>query len=471
MLIAAGAVVLLLSIGWRWLIHSDAAALVIQARAAMGRQDHHEFDRLLGRLEGEGQANTARLLRGEWHMAQARDSLQAVERLHNLHNLALSAQILLDATCWGAAAPAAYRTCFFGAMSDPSLVVQVTVFQGLLPLQARAQGQLQLAYKNLSQIPHDAPEFDEAALPAAEALLRLRETAALVPLEGPYRLLRHAVRVRPDDVEAHRWLGVVCLDLNIWEEAMEEARAIARLDPQDGRPWRTLGLLLRNRFKDGAAMEAYREALRRNLKETARLEVITELASLQARRGSPTEAIETLNLCPPELRERAELATTRAEALWVANPQRDQPEAVRILERVVRDNPGFAPAMLLLGRIHLANAQPREAQALLERGLALTPDDHEARHRLAQALEMQGNSAAASEQRQRGERTLRLRRELDDSMMDAARQPLAEGPRLKAAKTCIELGNTELARQWLQSALACNPQSQEARRLLQQLGK
>jgi tetratricopeptide (TPR) repeat protein len=402
---------------WPGFLGDSAEARMARARLAIGKGDRQELEFLAGQMEAAGQIDHAHFARGEWHLAQGRKYLKEVDELHRLHAIAWSMQNLLDAGRWSFEAPAGGRGFFLGAMSDPQLALFIPALSNLLSLQKRAQGQLQLAFKQLSEIALDSPLADEAALPAAEALLRLRETGAVVPLEGPYRLLHHALQAHPDSLEAHRWLAIVCLDLNALDEAMTEAREVGRLDPHDGRPYRSLGLLLSNRAKYGAAMEAYNEALRRELKPAMRLDAIAELARLQASKGMATEALKTLDLCPPDSRDRPALATVRAEALWVSNPQQHGKEAVQILERVLQVQSDFEPAVRLLGRIHMADNRAANARPLLERAVRLAPHDHEVRHLLAQCLRSLGENAAADEQVRRAEQARRIIKDLEAATM------------------------------------------------------
>jgi hypothetical protein len=58
---------------------------------------------------------------------------------------------------------------------------------------------------------------------------------------------------------------------------------------------------------------------------------------------------------------------------------------------------------------------------------------------------------------------------MDDLVRQAGAEPLADEPRLRAARICLELGEIQLAQLWLRAALACNPSNREAQKLLDEL--
>jgi hypothetical protein len=90
---------------------------------------------------------------------------------------------------------------------------------------------------------------------------------------------------------------------------------------------------------------------------------------------------------------------------------------------------------------------------------------------LAQCLELLGQSQAAAEQRRQAEKTQRLKKELEDTAIEAGREVLSDKPRLRAARLSFELGDHESARQWAIAGLACNPHNEELQRLLRQIDK
>jgi tetratricopeptide (TPR) repeat protein len=282
-------------------------------------------------------------------------------------------------------------------------------------------------------------------------------------------LLHRAVAERPDDLEAHRLLAVVCLDLNTVDEAIHELREVGRLDPADGRPYRQIGLLLRNQRQHGPAMEAYQDALRRNLKPHVVAEVVEELAEAQIDSGLAREALATLNRCPEAFQKRPELLALRAAALWQADAQEHRADVIRLLDQALAAAPGLVPALRLRARVHIAEEEMSQARPPLLRALQNSPHDHESRHLLAQVLTSLGEGKEAAEQRRLGEASQRLKRQMDDLVRQAGAEPLADEPRLRAARICLELGEIQLAQLWLRAALACNPSNREAQKLLDEL--
>jgi tetratricopeptide (TPR) repeat protein len=447
----------------------NPARFVDLGRIAIAEKDPLKFDRALAKLRRNGSHDHARMIQGEWHLAEARRGLEEWKSYRDRHALAWQAQNFLEIAGYAAAAPMGQRIFLVGALSDPQLVIRLPAFQGMLQLQVRVQGQLQLAYKEFTDIPVESPLFAEVAAPAGEALVRLREAGALVPLEGAYKLLRTAVEHQPDNADAHRWLAVVCGDLGLFDEALEEYQAVGRLDPADGRPFRQMGLLLQNQLRRGPAMEAYQEALHRELSPHVRAEAAEELAGLQISNGLVPEALRTLEKVPPAYGRRTEILALRAAALWVSDPERHQVEVAQLLDAALANDPDNVACLRLRARVHLAEDQLLKARPLLERAVQLAPHEHEARHLLAQILTSTGETAAAAEQRRLAEATTRLKRELDDLIRLAGRDLAADEPRLRAAQIYLELGNRQAAHLWVRAALACNPHNPTAKQLLDRL--
>jgi tetratricopeptide (TPR) repeat protein len=103
----------------------------------------------------------------------------------------------------------------------------------------QALAAMRRALAELEPVRDDGTLGTDAAVLAAECLIRLGEGRRAVPL------LTAVVERRPDHMEAHRWLAAVYMDMNSPEEAVAEFREWGRLDPQDGRPYRWVGFLHR----------------------------------------------------------------------------------------------------------------------------------------------------------------------------------------------------------------------------------
>ncbi len=127
-------------------------------------------------------------------------------------------------------------------------------------------------------------EDADARLAYARALVRLKKLD-----DAAFQLLQ-ASRLDPPDPRVLRELGVVFYDKRLYDKAaswLEKAVAIA---PDDARAWYALGLAHEARRNVGAAVAAYREAVRRDpALADARLTLADALAAMGEHEGAIAE--------------------------------------------------------------------------------------------------------------------------------------------------------------------------------------
>jgi tetratricopeptide (TPR) repeat protein len=336
-------------------------------------------------------------------------------------------------------------------------------------LVARYHAHVQHASHQLTSIPADSPYFPQAMLPAAEAAIRSRDAGGVIPLEPVFRLLARVAENNPDDLNAQRWLAIVCLDLNLKEESLAALRAVGRLDAADGRAHRSLGLMLSSHAHVGPAMEAYREALGRNLEPHVRAEVIVELARLEVKHGLAARALETLARCPASFADDPDCLTLRAAALAQIGTEEGRREARTLLERVLQAQPRHAEALVTLAHLHLDEEQTSRAIALLERSLQAAPGDDDVHSRLALAYRQMGDGVKAEHHTRRADEVREGKKALVTLVQDARREIASADVRVRAAEICVQLQRWREARVWLRAALACNPTHAAARELLRRV--
>src|SRR5262249_23494158 len=103
----------------------------------------------------------------------------------------------------------------------------------------------------------------------------------------------------PDDLDGHRGLAALTFDLGAFTRAIRHCQEWARLDPEDGRPHRFMGLIRKDLSQIDEAIPCYQDALQRHLKESVKEEVRLELAECQIKRKEFDEAVKTLEGCSP----------------------------------------------------------------------------------------------------------------------------------------------------------------------------
>jgi tetratricopeptide (TPR) repeat protein len=208
-------------------------------------------------------------------------------------------------------------------------------------------------------------------------------------LEAAVECYRQAVRLRPDHAVAHANLGAVyrklgllsnarqALQREFWLRLKAAARSLWRRRGFDPGSAHALTRLARQQLETGNARHAAdiaRRALELAPRNAAALAVLS--AACQ-RQGRISEALAAARSAGDPL----QLARSLAAA---GNGE----EAAAAYRKVLQDNPNSAAALTELAELCLARGEPKAAEDLLRRALALQPHDPrlhaalgEARHR------------------------------------------------------------------------------------------
>jgi Flp pilus assembly protein TadD len=266
------------------------------------------------------------------------------------------------------------------------------------------------------------------------------------------RVLEYVVQQDPDRIDAHRGLAALAFDLGQLSRAVHHLEEVARLDPQDGRPYRLIGLIHKDLGNNELAATAYVTALARQLGHRVREEVQVELAEVEVRLARFSEALARLDALPPG-EFSSQVAAIRAETLRGLGRAN---EAIPILDAAIAER-ATADLLRLRGQLALDAGQFPEAASLLERARVLGPADYQVQFNLARAYAGAGRAADADAANEKAEA---LRRDLD--LMTALSKQAMEKPfdpavRLKLADTAERLQKPELAAMWRKAADECRP--------------
>lgn len=439
-----------------------------QARRALEEARYAEAQQYAYRLEAEGRVEQARLLRGEIWLQQGRELLEQRRRLLHGDRIKQLADALAD-SARSLAVPVGIGTVvsFHDPLVWPPMFALGPFADPRRAVTERAEAALAQAVREFGEIPEESDLADQATPGLAEAVAHLRDLGRSAPLTDLLERLRNFVKRHPDHVEAHRRLAQFYIDLNALAPALTELQEVARLDPEDGRPWRFMGLIYRDTLREGSAIDAYRQALQRRLEPHVAAEVREELAQLLVEQGFVQEALAVLEAAPSWLRNSPSCRTVEAAARWTLH---QKSEARRLLAQALAEDPNYVPALRLAGKMELDEDEPKRAQVLFRRALVLQPHDEKARHMLADACRAAGETAEAEAELKRFGETVGLLREVARLGRIAHNEPWNVEVRLENARLLAHLGRLSEARNWVRSALAADPDSVEARQLLRDLG-
>src|SRR5579884_627089 len=307
--------------GWRY-YSTRPSYLLRRGQQAVAAGNDSEVRRGARLLDDQGHPAAAHLLRGWMWLRHARLQQMQHPPDHEVESLATLAGRLVGTTAGSDSLPALARTAAWcGTTLTPLPLARPT----------HRNDAFVRALDEFSRIQDDGKIGAEGTVRAAECLLELG--ARHFAIEA----LTDLVERQPDVLAAHRWLAATYIDLNDGDQALPHLRAWSHLDPADGRPWRWIGLFVRDDRQYEESVAAYREALQRRLDERVRNEVRQELAdTLASTLHDYQQALDVLDEGPTSFQQTPEALALRVRCL--ADLGRNQ-EAETVVAQALRSYP------------------------------------------------------------------------------------------------------------------------------------
>lgn len=273
-----------------------------------------------------------------------------------------------------------------------------------------------------------------------------------------------ALQSHPENIRAHRWLGVIFHDTGAMRLATDHLRRVADLDHKDFRSLRLSGLIHYDYQSFEEAVDDYRRALQRNPPEPMETEIRIELADSLRELRSIDEALATLEPCD----ETVEVLTALAKC-WETQGETDR--AAELARRAVQKDPTDHNANFVLGRLLLSQRMPDEAIAFLQRATDAQPSNHEPRFLLGRALLQAGRDEEGRQQLKRSEELKQIFLEMAELHLDAVERPNDADLRFQLGQLAERLGRPAIARTWYTAALGLEPQHADASTALARLAR
>ncbi len=322
-----------------------------------------------------------------------------------------------------------------------------------------------------------------------------REKAGAGPTESA-ALLREAAALRPDYAPLHLRLGALGLERGSLAEAREAFSRAAQLAPQSAMAWRGLGQCWLELGDAGRAIEALKRSTALDAQDAAAWSSLARALSRAEQQGPSRAAAATASRLHPRTGFEDPELSTYIEPLGVGTRNRfaraqarlargEYAPALAELAQVERRLPAHPDVLRLKAKAQAALGQADQAGQLLERALELAPDYVLVHIDLARLEEQRGQPEDALAR-------LRRAREIDPHntsvlgeliRLHAARGDLAAlietygelaallpaDPRipLKLGTAWLQQGRPDRAATAFRQALALEPDSAEARQLLQ----
>jgi tetratricopeptide (TPR) repeat protein len=254
-------------------------------------------------------------------------------------------------------------------------------------VQAQRDGRLAQAEAGYRSAFDAAPEQPMAAYLLGRLLLATH-TEGAGRAEEAALLLRHALALRPDDLDTRRALAEACLATGCAVEAIDLLRAVLARRPDDGIAGLRLAAALLEQGEPALALDAVEAVLRR----------APALAEAWHLAGVALRALARPDTAQHHLQRAVQLDPADARA-WMslghAAADRNLPAAAEAYLREAVDRaPGLAAAHASLGAVLTESGRLAEAIAACDRAIALSPDDPVAHWHRATAHLLAGDFAA-----------------------------------------------------------------------------
>jgi len=430
---------------------SRPSYLMQKGQEALGQGNLTEAEHIADRLQGRGYESAAHILRGKVFLSQAKGQLENAPLPFPYEGIQRAAQMVLSS---------AGITSYPSVLHGPGWLAGIQV-QRPFPRQIPGIGNLLEALAEFTQVLDNDPWAAKATALASECLARL----------GDYRTAELAlitlVDRQPDNLDAHRYLAAIYIDVNAKTPLAAHLREWIRLDANDPRPYRLLSNITRiSETGYPEAIEANRKLLQLNLDESERAAVAGELAEIQIDvLGEYEQALDTLAKAPQSFQDHPSHMLLRAECL-LGLGQVD--EAKRLVDGLLKKHPTFSGAMLFRAKIYVQDDKPQSAIALLEKLLALQPHNSRAREALMLAYRSIGDERRVAEQKQFLDALQAVRKRINELQRVVAREPWNGRVRLEIANLNSGINHPE-ALAWIRFAFASSPEDPQIRRTWTQL--
>jgi len=307
------------------------------------------------------------------------------------------------------------------------------------------------------QMATDNPKTQiEALTRSGEAFYRMHRF-----IDAEQVLLR-ALEQDENNSDARRWLASTYYDLGSMAPALEHLKIIGEKNPEDGRPFRLRGRIGKDFHHHGEAIEDYSEALRRSLPESERDAVTEELAECLVHQLQFSEALDALQDAKPSAQVFA-LQSACYAALG------DPIKALSKADDALAFNPDLVAAILTRASIELEVGKPENVIEMLEEAATSHPGNFEILFQLVKALRQAGRISEADDKSARLAELEALVNEFAKLNAIAFRDLGDAELRFQLGQLAQKMDRPELARSWLEAALAIDPDLVKARNLLKEL--
>jgi tetratricopeptide (TPR) repeat protein len=252
--------------------------------------------------------------------------------------------------------------------------------QLLSTLRARGQAspddlhRLGLLQEKEGQLASAREVLEEAAQGLPDHVALLFDLARVAHKERDYRgalgYLAHARALEPGNARIHFFFGMVCVDLDLGAEAYNSLKEAVRLDPENPAANYAMGAVALHRKDPSEAIPYFRKYSQLRPGDRRGAFAVGVAAFL----GKDYETARA------ELVPAAARPETAASANYflarMARAENEFEEALRLAQKAVEADPGYADPYSELGLLYLRLGQPERAEPALRRCLEIDPEHY-----------------------------------------------------------------------------------------------
>jgi tetratricopeptide (TPR) repeat protein len=233
-----------------------------------------------------------------------------------------------------------------------------------LGLLQEKDGQLASAREVLEEAARGLPDHVALLLDLARVAYNERD------YQGALGYLGHARALEPGNARIHFFFGMVCVDLNLGAEAYKSLKEAVRLDPENPAANYAMGAVALHRKDPSEALPYFRKYSQLR-PDDRRGPFAVGVAAFQAKDFTTARAELVPAAARPETAAAAYYFLAR-----MARAENAFEEALRLAQKAVEANPGYADPYSELGLVYLRLGQPERAEQSLRRCLEIDPEHY-----------------------------------------------------------------------------------------------
>ena len=261
------------------------------------------------------------------------------------------------------------------------------------------------------------------------------------------RTFEEVAQAYPQNVHSRRRLAEMYYDLGVLQRTMQLCGEISLLAPDDPQPERMMGMLSKDFARNKAAIEHYREALRRDPDFEDAEDVRVELATVHVTMRQHPQALQVLQqLKNPRTADALSIAAQCHLALG------DIQAAANSCDQALKDSPRHEKTLETRGIIHMESGESSDARKFFEKTIAVNPANDQALFKLAAVCQQMRDAENAEKYQNEYERIKELKLQYIELSVATAQRQGGKEQLLKLAELAQQLHMPAAARDWIKAA-------------------